>query len=202
MKRELGSTILRFGVSLFTCCLLTNSIALRAQELTSALPPGGPNQIHAVEFGISINGVDIATILLKACDLDQNGKVTLAELEGVTVAYFKFWDTNTDGSLSGNELSTALKQLFPAPPPGGLHAVRVVNGVAVEISPDELPTPDAQVAKNILAGSDFNTDGALTYQEVSAFLLGRCFRQWDQDGNGSLDAQELHVAFGQLARPD
>jgi Ca2+-binding EF-hand superfamily protein len=201
MKREFASTILRFGVSLFTCCLLTNSVALRAQDPTSALPPGGPNQIHA-DFGISINGFDLGTILLKACDLDQNGKVTLAELEEVAIAYFKLWDTNSDRSLSGNELSTALKQLFPVPPPGGLHAVRMVNGVAVEISPDELPTPDAQVTKNILAGSDFNTDGALTYQEVSAFLLGRCFRQWDQDGNGSLDAQELHVAFGQLARPD
>src|SRR5262245_29301432 len=105
----------------------------------------------------------------------------------VAVAYFTLWDANADGSVSGGELSAALKELFPVPPEG-VHGARIINGVVIELPPDELPTPDAQVAKHILAGADSNKDGALTLQEVSVFLFGKCFSQWDQDGSGSLDA--------------
>jgi Ca2+-binding EF-hand superfamily protein len=211
MKRPFSSTILRYGVSLFTCCLLANGLALRGQQrgtIISGAPPSGGAHLtfrtggSGTEFGLVINGSDIGTILLKTCDLDRDGKVTPAELNKVAAASFEIWDTNADGSVSGSELSTGLKELFPAPPAGGTRGVRVINGVAVEISPDQLPTPDAQVAKHMLAGGDSNKDGALTFQEVSAFLLGKCFSQWDQDANGSLDAQELDVAFGQLAKPD
>src|SRR5262249_1347552 len=134
--------------------------------------------------------------------LDKDGKVTRAELKEVIRACFKLWDTNTNGILSRDELLTGLKQLFPPPPPGGLRGMRVVNGVAVEVAPRELRATDGQVAKNLLAGMDSDKDGALTFQEVSAFLLDKCFSQWDRDGNGSLDAKELEVAFEQLAKPD
>ncbi len=149
------------------------------------------------EFGLNINGSSIGTILLKTCDLNQDGTASLAELKEVAAAYFKLWDANSDGSVSGNELSTALKELFPAPPTGG---VRVVNGVAVEVAPGDLPTPDKQVTKHILAGADSNKDGLLSLQELNDYL-DKSFSQWDQDGNGSLHAQELNVAFGELARP-
>jgi Ca2+-binding EF-hand superfamily protein len=211
MKRQFNSTILQSGASLLTCCLLANGSAVFAQEfgtVTSGTPPPGQPKFifHAANtgggFGIVINGLDIGTILLKACDLDHDGKVKLEELKKITAACFKLWDTNADGSVSTNELSTGLKELFPAPPPGGVRAMRVINGVAVEVQPDQLPTPEAQVAQRILVGADSNADGALTFQEISAFLLGKCFSQWDQDGNGWLDAPELNAAFGQLAKPD
>lgn len=210
MKRQFSSTILRYGASLFTCCLLANGLASHAQEpvrVRVGVPPSGsPNPTirtgeRGGRVGLAID-FEIGTILLKTCDLDQDGRATLEELKAVAAACFKLWDTNADGTVSRSELSTGLKELFPAPPAGGARGVRVINGVAVEISPRELPTPDAQVAKHILAGADSNKDGALTFQEVSAFLLGKCFSQWDQDGNSSLDAQELNVAFGQLAKPE
>jgi Ca2+-binding EF-hand superfamily protein len=211
MKKQFSSTILRYGASLLTCCLLAGASVLRAQQfgtVKSGTPPPGRGQFifrldHAGgEFGLVINGSDIGTILLKACDVNQDGKVTLAELNAVAAASFMLWDTNEDGSVSGSELSTGLRELFPAPPPGRPHGLRLMNGVAVEISPDEFVTPDAQVTKRILAGADSDKNGQLTFQEVSAFLLGRCFSQWDQDGSSSLDAQELNAAFGQLAKPD
>ncbi len=211
MKRQFTSTILRYGARLFTVCLLANGLALRAQEpvrvKVGAPPSGGPNPHFRTGgggrgFGLAINGFDVGTVLLKTCYLDQDGKVTPAELNKVAAASFEIWDTNADGNLSGSELSTGLKGLFPAPPAGGAREVRVINGVAVEISPSELPTPDAQVAKHILAGADSNKNASLTFQEVSAFLLGQCFSQWDQDGNSSLDAPELNAVFGQLAKPD
>jgi len=118
----------------------------------------------------------------------------------VAAAYFLQWDANNDGNASGNELSSALKELFPAPP-AGAPGVRMFNGVAVEGAPGDLPTPDRQLVKHILAGSDSNKDGSLSIPELNDWLDTN-FSQWDRDGNGSLNAQELNVAFGLLALPD
>jgi len=197
MKRQLhfGSTILGRGIRLLVGCFLANCLA-QAQLSTSGQAGGEPGS----GFGLYINGSDIGTILQKAFDLDQDGKVTPAELKYVAAAYFRQWDANNDGNASGNELSSALKELFPAPP-AGAPGVRMFNGVAVEVAPGELPTPDGQLAKHILAGADSNKDGSLSLPELDDWL-DKSFSQWDQDGNGSLNAQELNVAFGQLARPD
>src|SRR5262245_11277885 len=193
MKRQFSSILLRSGASLFTCCLLANSLTGFAQEfqtVTSGTPPGSRPTliIHTGgtggEFGLVINGSDIGTILLETCDLDQDGKVKAEELKKVAAASFKLWDTNSDGSLSETELSTGLKALFPAPPPGeagfGVRIAHVIGGASVEFSSSELVkpgakaarhmelvTPDAQVTKNILAGADSDKNGALTSDEVS-----------------------------------
>jgi EF hand len=195
MKRQfqLNSTIIRRGIRIFLGCFLANGLALQAQ-LTTSGGPGG-------EFGLVINGSDMGTILLKACDLDQNGNVMLYELKQVALAYFRVWDTNADSSVSGNEISTALMALFPAPSGGGVPAMAVVNGVAVDVAPSDLQTPDRQLAKHILAAADSNKDGLLSFQELNAWL-DQSFSQWDLDANGLLNAQELNIAFSQLAAPD
>jgi len=181
--------------------LLANALVLRAQQFVTTVS-GGPGVPGGSGFGIVINGQDVGTALLKTCDLDKDGKVTRAELNEVILAYFKLWDSDTNGILTSDELSAGLKQLFPPPPPGGLRGMHLVNGVAVEVAPGKLPTPDGQIAKHLLAGADADKDGALTFQEVSSFLLDKCFSQWDHDGNGALDAEELEAAFGQLAKLD
>lgn len=207
MKRkfQFSSVILLYGIRIFIGCLLANGLALRAQDTAfippGTPPPGGANHTFGTggEFSFFI-GPDMGTILLKTCDLDQNGKVTLAELKEVAAACFKLWDTNTDGSVSGNELTIALKGLFPAPP-GGTRGMRVVNGVEVEVAPGDLPTPDRQLSKHIMALADANKEGLLNLQELNDWL-DKSFSQWDQNGDGSLDAQEFDVAFRELVRPD
>jgi Ca2+-binding EF-hand superfamily protein len=199
MKRYLNKRIIQCGGCLLLC-LLGSVAAVNAQQFQSisiATAGGGSGQAG----GFFVNGTDIGTTLLKTCDLNQDGKVTLSELKQVADACFKLWDTNSDGYLSPDELSTALTALFPAPPPGARHAVRVINGVAMEVSPEDLPTPDKQITKHLFAQADANKDGWLSLQELNDFL-DKSFSQWDQDGNGSLDAQELAAAFGQLAMPD
>ena len=213
-KFQFSSAMRWVSACAFSSCLLAN-VALRAQETKTfsfghaAASGGGTNILFHTAHGAGagaffINGFDIGTILLKACDLDQDAKVTLAEFKQVAAASFKLWDANNDGTVSSNELSVALKEFFPGPPPGAvhaMHAMRLVNGVAVEVPPGELLTPDAMVTKGILSGADSNKDGLLTAQEVDDFIQ-KNFGQWDADSNGSLEAQEFGAAFGQLAVPD
>jgi Ca2+-binding EF-hand superfamily protein len=151
-------------------------------------------------ISMNINGSDIGTTILKTCDLNQDGATSLAELKKVAGACLNLWDTTRDVSLSQDELSVGLRQLFPAPP-AGAQAIRTVNGVAQQVPADELPTPDKQLTKHIFAGADSNKDGLLSPQELSDYL-DKNFSQWDRNGGGSLDAQELNAAFGQLAMPD
>ena len=66
--------------------------------------------------------------------------------------------------------------------------------------PDEF-TPPGQLTRHIVAAADSNKDRVITLPELSDFF-DENFSQWDQDKNGSLDAQELAVAFAQLAAPD
>jgi len=81
MKKYLSSTILRHGASLLTVCLLANGAALRAQEFSTSVagapPPGAKLTLRTGEggggFGLVINGADIGTIVLKACDRDGDG---------------------------------------------------------------------------------------------------------------------------------
>jgi Ca2+-binding EF-hand superfamily protein len=183
-------------------------MALNAQQLRTMSGGGGGPGLNITAagsgqggFSININGSDVGAIILKTCDLNHDGTVSLTELKQVADACFKLWDTNNAGSLSADELSAALKKLFPAPPPGGAQAMAMVNGVAVQVPPDQMPTPDKQVAKHIMALADTNKDGLLSLQELNDWL-DKSFSQWDQNGDGALDTPELDAAFGQLARPD
>jgi hypothetical protein len=100
--------------------------------------------------------------------------------------------------LSQGELSTGLNQFFPAPTAGGMMAF---NGVAVQIPPDQLPTPAKQITRHLFAAADINKDGLLSLQELNDFL-DKNFGLWDQNGDASLGAQELAMVFGQLSMPD
>lgn len=196
---------------LFVFCLLTNGLLVCAQNVmyfsTAGPPPDGTNitvktasGFGGSGVGLVINGQDVGTILLKACDTNQDGQVSLAELTTAADAYFKQWDTNSDGSLGADELAAGLKNLFP-PPPTGAQGMAMVNGVAVQVSADEMPTPDGQLTKQIMAQADANQDAVLSAQELNDWL-NKNFSQWDQNGDGLLDVSELNAVFGQLARPD
>jgi Ca2+-binding EF-hand superfamily protein len=204
---QFSLTLLQYGKRLLVGCLIGGSIVASAQETRVVTAVFDRRVDHGISTGggaggaFFVNGGDIGTILLKTCDLNADGMVTSAELKEVASASFKLWDTNADSNLTQLELSTALKEFFPVPPQGGVHAVRVINGVAVEVPPGDLPTPDGQLAKHTFAGADSNTDGLISSQELSEFLDKR-FSQWDRDGNGSLNTEELNGAFFELSRPD
>ena len=211
MKKNLIIAILQPGARLLAWCLLANGVTLCAQNVVyysaGGPPPGDTNvsvqvsgQVGGGGVTLCINGANIGTILLKACDQNQDGKVTPDELKNVAAIYFKLWDTNGDGYLSADELFAGLKSLFPAPP-AGAQAMAVVSGVPVQVSPDDMPTPATQITKNIMALADTNKDGLLSLQEIDDWV-DKSFSQWDQNGDGALDASEFDTVFSQLAEPD
>jgi len=177
MKSHLSQSIVRCSL----CALLCWSASSQVLNAQQAGAFGGNNR------------PEIGAALLNICDLNHDGQVTLPELKEVADASFKLWDTNNVGSLSQSQLSSILQQFYPAPPPG-VGGTRIINGVAV------VPLPQ-QLAQQLFANADSNKDGLLTLQELNDFLE-RFFGQWDLDGNGSLNAQELGAAYRKFVMPD
>lgn len=132
-----------------------------------------------------LHGQDIGSLLLRACDTNQDGAASTAEVDAALLNWFQHADTDSNGSLSETELATALKSLFPAPQP-----------------PPGVPPPEEMAlynpfAKKLMITVDANKDGWMTFQEALAFVTQN-FAKWDANSNGSLDASELAAAFAQL----
>jgi len=133
-----------------------------------------------------LNGQDIGSSLLKACDTNQDGAASASELNAALLNWFQQVDADSNAALSETELAAALKSLFPAPqPPAGAPP-----------PPEDLALHNL-LAKTVMATVDSNKDGWMTFQEGLAFV-SQAFAKWDANSNGSLDASEFAAAFAQL----
>jgi len=135
---------------------------------------------------IVLNGQDVGSSLLKACDTNQDGAATITEVKVALLNWFQQADTDRNGALSEVELATALKALFPLP--------QLPLGVP--------PLPEDQALHNLLttklmAAVDANNDGWITLAEAMAFV-DQNFSKWDADKNGWLDSSEFAAAFAQF----
>jgi len=131
-----------------------------------------------------LNGQDVGSSLLKACDINQDGVATLTEVKFALLNWFQQADADKNGALSEVELATALKLLWPPPPPGA----------------PPLPEDHALhnlVAKKLMAAVDLNNDGWITLTEAMAFV-DQNFSKWDANSSGWLDASEFAAAFAQF----
>jgi hypothetical protein len=79
-------------------------------------PPGaggpGPGRQPRGDFG---PGRFLGPIVLKAADADANAQVTADEFRALATKWFGEWDTDTDGTLNGDQLRTGLAKAFPPP---------------------------------------------------------------------------------------
>lgn len=206
MKTQRGSKFGWKATHLFVCCLGAFGLAVNAQEFDKSVTDGnsgGGAGFVQRGFGQRFNGPapqggagfaarpsNLGAALLKACDSNQDGGASPAEVNTALVTFFQKADTDTNGALSAIELATELKTIFPAPqlPPG------------FPPPPEEIKIHNV-LATHLMASLDANKDGWLTFKEAVG-LVGQNLASWDADGNGWLDAPELAAAFFQLTSPD
>jgi hypothetical protein len=201
MKTQCTSTAGWRAVYLVAGCLTVLSPAADAQVLLrkGVVSGAGPGVGFAQHIDGSGSGrgivmvvagpdgpIDIGASLLKACDASQDGAASPEEVRNGLLTWFRQADTDTNGALSGVELATALRQIFPVPPPPpGLPAL-----------PEELALHNL-LAAQLMAAGDANNDGWLVFKE-GITLIEQNVAQWDSDSNGSLDASEFAAAFAQF----
>jgi Ca2+-binding EF-hand superfamily protein len=154
-----------------------SSGAVDLAALAAALPP------HPAPAG-----VDAATLLTRLFDKDQDGTVTLTDLN----AFFALLDKDGDGALSADEL---------APPHGGPGGDQNCHG-----GPDGLGgAPDAWMAAMLLAkAADADQSGDVSADEWASFLASLTV-----DENGVVDPDSLAAVLptppnhghGNMAKP-
>ena len=134
---------------------------------------------------------DIASTLLGAFDADQNGSLSLDEVQtalskmGDTADASKVkdafarLDTNGDGQLSADELATAIQAHQQAG-----HAHHGHHGHGAHGAHGAKPSSD-QLAQDILSAADSNGDGVLSLDEIAAALAPKDPSQTDAAQNGA-----------------
>jgi hypothetical protein len=135
---------------------------------------------------IVLNGQNVGSSLLKACDINQDRVATLTEVKFALLNWFQHADTDKNGALSEIELATALELLFSPPEP--------------PLGAPPLPEDHALhnlLAKKLMAAVDSNNDGWIILAEAIAFV-DQNFSKWDANNSGWLDASEFAAAFAEL----
>src|SRR5262249_2887010 len=120
MRNQCSSVVSRMAIYLFASFMAFGHAA-NAQE-SPGITTWGAARGGAPAHGVMIvlNGQDVGSSLLKACDINEDGVTTLTEVKAALLNWFQQADADKNGALSEVELATALKLLFPPPepPPG------------------------------------------------------------------------------------
>jgi Ca2+-binding EF-hand superfamily protein len=190
MRLQRSDTVSRWAIYLVAGCLIALCRTTNAQDSGGIITKDvGGAGVPARGIFMVVNGQDIGSSLVKACDTNQDQLASASELNAAVLNWFQRADTDSSGALSETELAAALKSLFPAPQP----------------PPGAPPPPEEMVlhyvlAKKLMLTVDSNSDSWMTFQEALSFV-SQAFAQWDADNTSSLDASEFAVAFGQLMPP-
>lgn len=119
-----------------------------------------------------------AEMLFETFDLDADGVITKAEIEGAAAARFAAADTDGDGNLSLEEMTAAREARDQE-----RHADRVAKR---------------------LERHDTNGDGVLSLEEATAVAktgrMEKMFDRIDADGDGTITKAEVEDAQGMFRR--
>lgn len=168
---------------------------------SAAPPPAPPGQSQLADRTLSTlvdlqasppSASDVASTLLGAFDADQNGSLSLDEVQTalakmgdtadaskVKDAFAKL-DANGDGQLSADELATAIQAHQKAG-----HAHHGHHGHRAHGADGAKPPSSDQLAQDILSAADTNGDGVLSLDEIAAALAPKDPSQTDASQTGS-----------------
>src|SRR6266480_5209555 len=120
MKIQRTSTVNQWMVYLLASFLMAVGPMANAQEYGGSTTKSAGGGVPVRGVFMVLNGQDIGSSLLKACDTNQDGAASASELNAALLNWFQQVDADSNGALSETELAAALKSLFPAPqPPAG-----------------------------------------------------------------------------------
>ena len=190
MKKQYSSVVNWLAIYMFAgfmaFCHAANAQESPRITTWGAARGGVPAGVPAHGVMIVLNGQDVGSSLLKACDINQDGVATITEVKFALLNWFQQADADKSGALSEVELATALNLLFPPPePPLGARPL-----------PEDHALHNL-LAKKLMAAVDANSDGWITLAEAMAFV-DENFSKWDANSRGWLDASEFAAVFAQV----
>jgi Ca2+-binding EF-hand superfamily protein len=145
--------------------------------------PGAPPFGGRAAFSL---GSMLAGQILRAADSDKDGKLTIEELTTALEKLFKEIDKDKKGSLDERQLAEGINRQMPQPnfgPPGGFGVV-----------PFGVGQPLAEAA---LKQWDKNGDRKLSLEEAIAGVK-EFFKETDKDKKGSIDEKMLAAGIDKL----
>lgn len=141
-------------------------------------------------------------------DSDSDGYLTSSDLSGLSTDAFNSLDTDGDGKLSTEEVTSALKTqadaMKKAMESGDTSAMESLKSTAAgqlmeaarPKGPQGPPPPKSadDMASEAITNNDTDGDGSLSSSELSG-LSSESFSKLDTDGDGKLSQAELQAAI-------
>jgi len=147
------------------------------------------------------SSTDLVSQIMEASDVDGSSSLSIEEL-GLSQEDFSSYDTDSNGSLSADELETTLSSKLDAMKnqeltPQSFASFLSDLGVDVPPPPSQGKGPNAsQIASDIFSTKDSNEDGLMTIDELG--ISSELFTSLDTDQDGSITQEELEESLTTL----
>jgi len=147
------------------------------------------------------SSTDLVSQIMEASDVDGSSSLSIEEL-GLSQEDFSSYDTDSNGSLSADELETTLSSKLDAMKnqeltPQSFASFLSDLGVDVPPPPSQGKGPNAsQIASDVFSTKDSNEDGLMTIDELG--ISSELFTSLDTDQDGSITQEELEESLTTL----
>ena len=147
------------------------------------------------------SSTDLVSQIMEASDVDGSSSLSIEEL-GLSQEDFSSYDTDSNGSLSADELETTLSSKLDAMKNQELTPqsfASFLSDLGVDVPPPPLQGkgPNAsQIASDVFSTKDSNEDGLMTIDELG--ISSELFTSLDTDQDGSITQEELEESLTTL----
>jgi len=146
------------------------------------------------------SSVELVSQIMEASDVDASNSLSIEEL-GLSQEDFSSYDTDSDGSLSTEELEETLSSKLDSIKnqeltPQSFASMLSEMGVEVPTPPAQQGPNASQVAAEVFSTKDSNENGLMTIDELG--ISEELFSTWDTDEDGAITQEELEEGLTTL----